>query len=235
MEDNALSVYLALSAGPYGFCSTVNVRRLFWKCFTCSNPHQYPLFLKHQQHTNHSGKLSLHNRVVSAIYQHALHTRWPKERKMMIFARTSRPPPIMALFSIPLDFTFFSDTSLLDYALFGKTWKKDTRIWCSPRCKDGQNCHCGRLSFHFPDIRSRWRLWRLKADHCALLSKRPIIIPAIFRPHQWLINCDQFSFPQKNLVSSFLSRDFRDEWIPNSVSFCAGVSFAVYLMKCVLL
>ena len=30
MEDNALSVYLALSTGPYGFCSTVNVRRLFW-------------------------------------------------------------------------------------------------------------------------------------------------------------------------------------------------------------
>ena len=81
--------------------------------------------------------------------------------------------------------------------------KKDSRIWCSPRCKDGQNCHCGRFSFHFPDIRSRWRLWRLKADPCALLSKRPIIILVIFRPHQWLINWVQFSFPQKNLVSSF--------------------------------
>ena len=121
MEDNALSVYLALSTGPYGFCSTVNVRRLFWKRFTCSKHHQYPLFLQHQQHANHSGKLSLHNRVVSAIYQHALHTRWPKERKMMIFARTSRPPPHHGTFFNTIRFyVFFPDTSLLDNALCGK-------------------------------------------------------------------------------------------------------------------
>ena len=131
-------------------------------------------------------------------------------------------PPLIAFFSIPLDFTFFSDTSLLDYALCGKNWKKDTRIWCSPRCKDGQNCHCGRLSFHFPDIRSRWRLWRLKADHCALLSKRPIIILAIFRPHQWLIIVSNFHSHRRILFLLFYRESFVMNGFPILSVFAQG-------------
>ena len=54
-----------------------------------------------------------------------------------------------------------------------------------PVCEEGQNCH--RL--HFPQIRSRWRLWRPEGRPlCRLLSKRPIITMVIFGPHQICID-----------------------------------------------
>ena len=54
-----------------------------------------------------------------------------------------------------------------------------------PLCEEGQNCH--RL--HFPQIRSRWRLWRPEGRPlCRLLSKRPIITMVIFGPHQICID-----------------------------------------------
>ena len=126
------------------------------------------------------------------------------------------PPPHRFFFNTIRFYVFFWHYPAWQCFVWEKL-KKDPRVWCSPRCKDGQNCHCGRLSFHFPDIRSRWRLWRLKADHCALLSKRPIIILAIFRPHQWLINCVQFSFPQK--ISCFFFFIERLSWWMDS-QFC---------------